>query len=288
MRRARDRTGSENQLACAVIVTTYDWPEALRVTLFSISGQSVSPSEVIVADDGSGPETAKVVKEVLGRSNLKWRHVCHEHKGVRQSRIKNLAVRHSEYPYLIFVDQDTVLHPDFVADHLSMAQEGVFLQGKRSLLPDSYTKKVLADGRFRPPAPWLRGLGNRKNTLRSPVLGRLLARPKKFETALRGCNLSMFLSDFLKVDGFDEVFDGSWGREDSDICYRLFHAGLRIKNLWHLALQYHLCHEVTRNWEKERLDGELSRSVVEERIKAVKGFSGLSEEGGIIDSSVGA
>ena len=287
MRRARNQAGSENDPACTVIVTTYNWPEALRVTLFSISGQSVRPTEVIIADDGSGPETAKVVREVLEHSKLKWRHVGHEHKGVRQSRIKNLAVKHSNCPYLIFVDQDTALHPDFVADHLSMAQKDVFLQGKRSLLPDSYTKKVLADGRFRPPALWLRGLGNRKNTLRSPVLGKMLARPKKFETALRGCNLSMFRSDFLEVDGFDEVFDGSWGREDSDICYRLFHAGLRIKNLWHLALQYHLYHQITTDWEKERLDGELSRSMGEKRIKAVKGLSALSEDGGIMDSSVG-
>jgi hypothetical protein len=137
------------------------------------------------------------------------------------------------------------------------------------------------------PQLWAKGLGNRKNFFRIPSLGKILGRPKGFETSLRGCNLSMFRSDFLKVDGFDEVFDGSWGREDSDICYRLFHAGLRVKNLWCLALQYHLCHEVTTNWEKKRLDREISRSVIEERVKAVKGFSCLSEEGGIVDSSVG-
>jgi GT2 family glycosyltransferase len=269
----------------SLIVTTYNWPEALRVTLLSITGQSSSPSEIIIADDGSGSETAEVVKDVLGQSNLKWRHVCHEHKGVRQSRIKNLAVSHSNYPYLIFVDQDTVLHPDFVADHLSMAQEGVFLQGKRSLLPQSYTRKILADGRFREPSPGLPGLGNRKNTFRSPVLGRLLARPKKFHTSLRGCNLSMFKSDFLKVDGFDEVYDQSWGREDSDFCYRLFHAGIRMKFLWFMALQYHLYHGSTANWERERLDSELENNLKERRTKALKGFSQLSSEGEIVSAS---
>jgi GT2 family glycosyltransferase len=269
----------------SLIVTTYNWPEALRVTLLSITGQSSSPSEIIIADDGSGSETAEVVKDVLGQSKLKWRHVCHEHKGVRQSRIKNLAVSHSNYPYLIFVDQDTVLHPDFVADHLSMAQEGVFLQGKRSLLPQSYTRKILADGRFRAPSPGLPGLGNRKNTFRSPVLGRLLARPKKFHTSLRGCNLSMFKSDFLKVDGFDEAYDQSWGREDSDFCYRLFHAGIKMKFLWFMALQYHLYHGSTANWERERLDSELENNLKERRTKALKGFSQLSSEGEIVSAS---
>jgi glycosyltransferase involved in cell wall biosynthesis len=272
----------------SIIVTTYNWPEALRLTLLSIAAQSSTPSEVIVADDGSSPKTAKAVIEVLGRSNLNWCHVSHEHKGVRQSRIKNLAVSHSKYPYLIFVDQDTVLHPEFVADHLSMAREGVFLQGKRSLLPDSYTKKILADGRFRPPALWSMGLGNRKNILRTPVLGRLLARPKKFHTALRGCNLSMFKSDFLRVDGFDEAYDQSWGREDSDFCYRLFHAGVQMKFLWFMALQYHLYHGSTSNWDRERLDSELEKNLKERRTKAVKGFSQLSAEGEVITASSGA
>jgi GT2 family glycosyltransferase len=275
-------------LKSSIIVTTYNWPEALRLTLLSIAEQSSTPSEVIVADDGSGQKTAKAVIEVLGRSNLKWCHVSHEHKGVRQSRIKNLAVSHSNYPYLIFVDQDTVLHPEFVADHLSMAREGFFLQGKRSLLADSYTKEILADGRFTPPSPWSTGLGNRKNTLRSPVIGRLLARPKKFRTALRGCNLSMFKSDFLRVDGFDEAYDQSWGREDSDFCYRLFHAGVQMKFLWFMALQYHLYHGSTSTWDRERLDSELEKNLKERRTKAVKGFSQLSAEGEVIAASSGA
>ena len=272
-------------LKSSLIVTTYNWPEALRLTLLSIAGQSSIPSELIVADDGSGPETARVVKDVLGPSELRWRHVCHEHKGVRQSRIKNLAVSHSEYPYLIFVDQDTVLHPYFVADHLALAQEGVFLQGKRSLLPEDYTKRLVEDGNFRAPPPWLTGLGNRKNTLRSPALGRLLARPKQFHTALRGCNLSMFKSDFFKVDGFDEAYDQSWGREDSDFCYRLFHAGIRMKFLWFMALQYHLYHGSTANWDRARLDGELQKNLEQRRLKALKGFSQLSSEGEVIAAS---
>jgi len=275
----------DNQHPASLIVTTYKWPGALRLTLRSILKQSVKPDQVVVADDGSSPETAKVVKKVLGPSGLRWCHVWHGHKGVRQSRIKNLAVKHAEHPYLIFVDQDVVLHPDLVADHLAMLEDGFFLQGKRSLLPQSYTQKVLMDGSFRSPSFWLGGLGNRKNTFRFPALGKLLARPKEFDTALRGCNLSMFKSDFLRVDGFDEIVDRSWGREDSDICYRLFHAGVRVKFLWFMALQYHLYHGTTTHWDKERLDTELQQNLNEKRVKAVAGFSQLSSEGEIISSS---
>jgi len=243
------------------------------------------PEELIVADDGSRPETAKVVKECLHNSGMEWFHVWHEDRGVRQSRVKNLAVKYSSGAYLVFIDHDVVLHPDFVADHLSLADNRAFLQGKRVLLPARYTREVLQKGSFEPPPLWTRGLGNRKNAIRFPLLGKILAKPKRFETNLRGCNLSMHRSDFLKADGFDEVFDGSWGREDSDICYRLFHNDLRVRNLWSVALQYHLHHGVTKDWERERLDGELMRNVKERREKAIKGYSCLSEEGSIIASS---
>lgn len=269
----------------AVIVTTYEWPQALSMTLQSLLMQSTVPQEIVVADDGSGPATAQRVKEILGGAGGKWVHVRHEHFGVRQSRIKNLAVTHCNAPYLVFVDQDVVLHPHFVSDHISMAQEGVFLQGKRCLLSQHSTERMIAaDTVFYPP-PWARGLSNRKNAFRGFRLGRLLSRSKAFETSLRGCNLSMFRSDLLRVDGFDEIFDQSWGREDSDLCYRLFHAGLQIKNLWFLALQYHLYHGVVKAWERERLDREIERNLRERRVKAIKGLSQLGPEGVVIAGS---
>lgn len=268
-----------------LLVTTYNWPESLRLVLHSVLQQSLKPDQVIIADDGSGSETSVVVKEILGPSELRWCHVWHEDKGVRQSRIKNLAVKYSDYPYLIFIDHDVVLHPDFIRDHMSMARQGYFLQGKRVILPEHYTQTILRNRSFNPPTIFLKKLGNRKNTIRSPWLGKLLSRSKKFETSLRGCNLSIFRSDFIDVDGFDEAFDKSWGREDSDICYRLFHAGIRVRNLWFMALQYHLKHKVDPDWDRERLDKELQNNVLEKRIKARIGFSLLTDEGSVLDGA---
>jgi glycosyltransferase involved in cell wall biosynthesis len=268
----------------ALIITTYNWPEALKLTLQSALRQTRLPDEVLIADDGSTAKTAETVRSVLRPSGLKWFHVWHEDREVRQSRIKNLAVRYSSAEYLIFVDQDVVLHAQFIADHLSMPEKGTFLQGKRVLLSSFRTERMLERGSFSQPGCWMKGIRNRKNALRIPFLGRWLAMPKKFQESLRGCNLSMFKSDFLDVDGFDEVFDGSWGREDSDLCYRLFHKGVLVKNLWFLALQYHLYHKVVRDWERERLDSEINQNLREKRGKAVKGFSQLSSEGEVIEA----
>ena len=48
----------------SLIVTTYNWPEALRLSLESVKRQTRMPDEVIVADDGSGEETRKLVEEM--------------------------------------------------------------------------------------------------------------------------------------------------------------------------------------------------------------------------------
>ena len=121
--------------------------------------------------------------------------------------------------------------------------------------------------------------------IHSRLLSSLLIRQKAFDTGIRSCNLSMFKNDFIRVDGFDEVYDNSWGREDSDLCYRLFHSGAKIKVLWFAAIQYHLRHDVFEKWDKERLDTELENVLKEKRVEARRGLSGLSPEGDIIASS---
>lgn len=270
---------------CSLIITTYNWPEALETTLRSVCAQTVAPGEVIVADDGSRPDTARTVRDILEPSGLRWCHVRHEDKGIRQSRIKNLAIKHARSQYLILIDHDVALHPDFIADHMAMAQKGVFLQGKRVFLSKHHTNKYLTAGSFSPPSPFSMGLHNRKNAFRLPRLGKILSFPKRFQTILRGCNLSMHKQDFLRVDGYDETFDQLWGREDSDICYRLFHNGVKVKNLWFSALQYHLEHKVIKRTGRDRLDHELDRIIHEKRTRSLKGFSKLSSEGEIIAAS---
>lgn len=269
----------------SLIVTTYNRPDALGLTLDSILSQALQPQQVVVADDGSTSDTARTVEAHLRTSGLNWVHVRHADRSIRQARIKNLGVKFASGAYLIFIDHDVPLHPRFVADHLVHAEQGCFLQGKRVFLPQQTTQKLLASGRFTPPSPFSAGLGNRKNGFRLLFFGKRLIRPKRFQTALRGCNFSLFKSDFMKVDGFDETFDGLWGREDSDICFRLFHSGIRIKNLWFCAIQYHLHHLAVKNRAQDRLDRELALIRREKRTRAVHGYSSLSAEGEIVASS---
>lgn len=271
----------------SLVITTYNWPEALQVCLKSVLNQTQLPDEIIIADDGSDERTAATVKAVLGQSSIKWLHVWHPDKGVRQSRIKNFAVKNAQGEYLIFIDHDIILHQEFIKDHLKFAEKGCFLQGKRVLLGETITNEIITYRNLKPISFFSLGIKNRKNTIYLPSLSKFNNLKRSFQTSLRGCNLSMYKEDFLLVDGFDEIYDGSWGREDSDICYRLFNARLSIKNLWFVAIQYHMYHPRPSSWERERLDMQLREVLKEKRIKAVIGFSKLTSEGTVLQSFYG-
>jgi glycosyltransferase involved in cell wall biosynthesis len=71
--------------------------------------------ELVVADDGSGPDTRAIV-ERFGAA-----HVRQENTGFRKARIVNEAVRRSRGRTLIFSDGDCVPPAEFVEAHLAAA-----------------------------------------------------------------------------------------------------------------------------------------------------------------------
>jgi hypothetical protein len=64
------------------------------------------------------------------------------------------------------------------------------------------------------------------------------------QRGLIGCNLSAWKKDLIKVNGFDASYEG-WGvGEDSDVCTRLYNAGLFRKFIYGRAIVYHLNHQM--------------------------------------------
>jgi glycosyltransferase involved in cell wall biosynthesis len=124
-------------------VTTYERPDALAAALKSLTAQSVLPDEVIVADDGSGEVTRTVVQQLASRVAYPVHHVRQEHKGFRVARLRNLAIAKATSEYIVFVDQDMVLHREFIADHREFARQGAFTQGVRIPLDAKETSEHL-------------------------------------------------------------------------------------------------------------------------------------------------
>jgi len=233
-----------------VMVSTYNWKEALALSLRSLAAQRVLPDEVIVADDGSREDTADLLRDIARSFPVPLRHVWQPDEGFRKARILNRAIAAARGEYIIQFDGDMLVHPHFVADHLSLARAGRFLQGTRIRTTVAETARLLAGGK--PQYGWFvdayfrdendRGtwhFGRRHHTLRLPWLAKIKARSTGHPM---GCNVSFWREDLLRVNGYDERMHG-YGSEDLEIDIRLQNAGLRRAQIKFAALALHLEHK---------------------------------------------
>jgi glycosyltransferase involved in cell wall biosynthesis len=230
-------------MRCSLVVTTYERPVALARVLASVARQSRWPDEVVVAEDGSDAATDEVVRAFARASRCPVRHVTQPHEGFRAGRIRNAAVAAAGGDYVILLDGDMVAHPDFVAEHVSLARRGRYSQGVRILL-DAGATQALIEGRAGIPGPFARGLGGARRAygVHAPALSALLRDVAGSVIAVKSCNQGFWRSDLLAANGFDETMIG-WGSEDKELCARLENAGVRRQTLLFAAIAFHLAHE---------------------------------------------
>lgn len=236
-------------ITVSLLISTYNWREALALVLRSVAQQSRLPDEVIVADDGSKDDTAVLLREVARNFPVPLRHVWQPDEGFRKARVLNCGIVAMHSDYVIQVDGDMVLHRHFVADHLWLARPGRFLQGTRIRTTKAETARLLAGGEpyfgwfvnayFRDDAdPSTYHYGRRHHVLRLPWLARLKSRASGHPM---GCNVSFWRTDLLRVNGYDERMHG-YGSEDLELDVRLQNAGLRRSQIKFAALALHLEH----------------------------------------------
>jgi glycosyltransferase involved in cell wall biosynthesis len=233
-------------MQCSLLVTTYNWKEALAAVLASVRRQSRLPDEVIVADDGSREDTREMLEAQARDFPTALRHVWQEDLGFRAASSRNRAIAASRGDYVICIDGDMLLHPRFVEDHLALAQPGSFLQGGRLQATSRETARLLAGSRpvF---APWgdydyAAAHGDeRRHALRWPWLARRKARSVNPGVTVMSCNMSAWREDLVRANGFDERMEG-YGSEDLELDLRLRNAGLQRRRLKFAGLAVHLLH----------------------------------------------
>ncbi len=257
-----------------LIISTYNWPEALDLCLKSVANQTILPDEIIIADDGSTSETKVLVEYFSNTISVPVKHVWHEDKGFRLARIRNLAIKNSENDYLIFIDGDVILHKDFVNDHLKNQKSGRFITGSRVLLSEHETKKRFETGKTKFVFPCYFGK-NKLNGIHSTFLSKIFSKNNTGLSNLRGCNMSFLKDDLQKINGFDERFVG-WGREDSDIVYRMLQLGSLRYKLKFEALQYHLFHKTLDRSSVKKNDLLLGETIRKKKIFADIGLAELN------------
>jgi len=224
----------------SLIITTFNRFDALELVLKSIEFQTISPHEIIIADDGSNKTTVKRLDNFIKFSKLNIIHSWQENLGFRLARSRNKAISIANGEYIIIIDGDMILDSNFISDHISHAKKSQYIQGSRVLLTESKTLEVITNKDIFL-SFFSRGISNRKNAIRSNLLSRIFSKKSESSAGVRGCNMGFFKTDCEKINGFNNKFEG-WGREDSEFVARFLNAGFVKKNLKFSAVQYHLWH----------------------------------------------
>jgi glycosyltransferase involved in cell wall biosynthesis len=233
----------------SVVLATYNWPQALQLCLQGLASQTDTNFEVVIADDGSREETSQLIKTYSQSSQMMVSHVWQPDIGFRKAVILNKAIAASRGKYLVFLDGDCLVQPDFIKNHRKLSQDGVMVTGSRILLGEALTCQLCENGNWSYKEFFLKAWRYRLCGALNKILPLMLKLPNNparmytdFEwRRIKGCNMAAWRDDALNIHGFDEDLQG-WGHEDADFVFRLQRSGIKRKSgawatevlhLWH-------------------------------------------------------
>ncbi len=243
-----------------VIVTTYNQPEWLQKVLSGYEMQSDKYFTLIIADDGSGLETRKVIESFQQKNTMNIQHIWHADEGFRKCQILNKAIDQTDCDYLIFTDGDCSPETDFVRKHKQLAKSGYFLSGgyvklttevSRAINMQDIEKGVIFN------ASWLTSKGQPSNhklwkLFKSQKLKSLLNLLTPTKATWNGMNSSAWRKDIIACNGFNE--DMQYGGLDRELGERLKNYGLKGKQVRYTVSCLHLDHprayDTPETWRK--------------------------------------
>jgi len=233
--------------AISVLISTYNEPQWLEWVLLGYSRQTFTDFEMIVVDDGSGPDTRARIDALRPTLPFPLRHFWHPDEGYRKCTAMNRGIELARGDYLVFSDGDCVPRQDFLARHMALREPGRFLSGGYCKLPMALSHRITREdilaGRATDYA-WLAANGLERHTfklrLRSAALRNVFNRITPVAPRFHGHNSSAWKRDILRVNGWDERMQ--YGGQDLELGERLENAGIRGKTIRYSAICVHLDH----------------------------------------------
>lgn len=191
----------------SVVIPTHNRADALDLTLSHLARQELdAPWEVIVSNNRSTDDTDQVVGR---RSFPVPLQLVHE-QTPGPAATRNTGARHANGDYLLFMDNDILVEPDFLRRHLNALENhpGCWVVGQVVNLPEQERTPF---GRFR------------KSFFPFTPPGE----PASETEAITGQNVSLPRANFEALGGFDESFFVASG-EDRELLLRAKQQGIKL------------------------------------------------------------
>lgn len=252
-------------MQASVIISYYKNIPNLELMLRALNRQSaIGNFEVIVSEDDDSPETISFLQTLRPSMRFPIVHLSQEDMGFRKCKALNNAVRASSTDFLVFLDGDCVPHPELVMEYIRKKAEGRVLYGRRVMLTESITQKVLSSKSFRALNLVQLVLAGCKRVEEGLYFTSIPASWKEKESGiLLGCNMAMSKADLVSINGFDEDYTSPGGGEDSDLEWRLMaRGGVKFFSMRFKAIVYHLYHPERFSGEMEKRNNEILNSKI--------------------------
>lgn len=245
--------GEAHRLPITLSVAFYNNTRMLDLTLAAISRQTFRKFLVVICDDGSKSDVVERLHHHIDKMDLPVLHLWHEDNGFRKNRIMNWGIQLCNTERMVFIDQDCLIHPQFMHEHFEHCEPKSVLCGRRmDLTPwvsHRLTPEKVHTGFIEKNLWWIlpTGLYMKDNNggkglyFRNPWL-RQVANQKI--RGIVGCNFSLWRQDLLGINGFDFRYEGPGTGEDSDVEFRLKLNGVKMQPFCNTAVQYHVHHKL--------------------------------------------
>lgn len=225
--------------------------------LFSaLKQQTEKDFEVIFAQDGCDKKIGNLINELKEEVPFQVKHLSYNQDCYKREALLNRAIVESESDYLIFMEEGTIPHHKFVADHLRLSRYGRVVAARKITLTkdlsSEITEQLISSRKIQ---SYLQ-----KRLLSQAIKGKAKNISEVFRLTngflrhfilndvwqgLSSDNFSIYKEDIVSVNGFDERFDVKSEESDFDLELRLMQQGVFTKEERRIATLYNVGKEQT-------------------------------------------
>jgi cellulose synthase/poly-beta-1,6-N-acetylglucosamine synthase-like glycosyltransferase len=235
----------------SLIISVYNRVDALALILSALNTQQFKNFEIVIAEDND----AGMMKDFIAMQKENYgftiKHVSQPDNGFQKNKILNEATKAAEGNYLVFIDGDCIPHREFLNQYHKLLQPKICLFGRRVMLSESFTKRILLTQQLQQ-INFMNLLLSGSKRLEDGMYFPFEFNFKMRDKGIWGCNFGILKQHMLDINGFDEDYTSANVGEDEDVEWRLRQIGVEFKRIKNRVVLYHLYHHIHYSAEDYR------------------------------------